>query len=404
MEQFKYKAIDTSGNITDGILDSVDLQAAMDKMKELKLSPVTIDKIAGGNKKKQSMFASKNITKSDISNFTTRLAALLRASMPLAKAVESLKKQCDKETLLVLITDLYQQILEGTTLSDALASHPKYFPVLYINMVKVGEVGGVLDESLRRISEIRKRDHEMISKLKGALTYPVVMFIIMVGAIAILVGFVVPNFVSAFGDMGITLPLPTRILIALTAFCGKWWWAMLIIVALLIVGFIRFKKKEGGQGKLDKLMFKAPFIGKLIHEVSLSRFTLSLGSLLGSGVSLVKALEATVDVTGNEYIGQALHSLVQEVKEGQPLSDTFKKRNFFFPELAVEMTQTGEETGNLSEMLENLGDYYLEESNAKIALISTLMEPAIIVFLGVVVGFIVMAMMLPIFDISTSMH
>ena len=404
MEKFKYKAKDSSGNIVEGILDAVDIPSAIVKMKAQKLAPITVSKTSAGEKNNQPKFGSKNITKSDISNFTTRLSALLKASMPLAKAIKSLQNQCDKETLLILITDLHDQIMEGVPLSEALAAHPKYFPILYINMVKVGEVGGVLDESLKRISEIRKRDQEMIGKLKGALTYPVVMFIIMVGAIGILVGFVVPNFVSAFGDMGITLPLPTRILIALTDFCGKWWWAMLIIIVLLIVAFIRFKKKKGGQGKIDKLMFKAPFIGRLIHEVSLSRFTLSLGSLLGSGVSLVKALEATVDVTGNEYIGAALKSLIQEVKEGQSLSSTFKKRKFFFPDLAVEMTQTGEETGNLSEMLENLGDFYLEESNAKIALISTLMEPAIIVFLGVVVGFIVMAMMLPIFDISTSMH
>lgn len=403
MSSFNYKAIDSSGNVTEGMLDAVDLSSAMLKMKELKLSPLTISKTLG-QKKRQSMFVSKNITASDISNFTTRLAALLKASMPLAKAIKSLQKQCDKDSLLVLITDLHDQILEGTPLSEALAAHPKYFPVLYVNMVKVGEIGGVLDQSLKRISEIRKRDHDMISKLKGALTYPVIMFIIMIGAIAILVGFVVPNFISAFGDMGLVLPLPTRILINLTNFFGKWWWAMLIVIALLIVAFIRFKKKEGGQKKFDKFKFKTPFIGKLIHEVSLSRFTLSLGSLIGSGVSLVKALEATADVTGNEYIGDSLKSLVKEVKEGQPLSETFKKRKFFFPDLAVEMTQTGEETGNLSEMLENLGDYYLEESNAKIQLISTLMEPAIIVFLGVVVGFIVMAMMLPIFDISTSMH
>jgi len=404
MISFNYKAIDSSGNITEGVLDAIDISSAMLKMKELKLSPLTMTKVSGGQKKKQSMFASKNITKSDISNFTTRLSALLKASMPLAKAIKSLQRQCEKETLLALITDIHEQILEGTPLSDALSSHPKYFPVLYVNMVKVGEVGGVLDQSLKRIAEIRKRDHEMISKLKGALTYPVVMFVIMIGAIGILVGFVVPNFISAFGDMGLVLPLPTRMLIAMTNFLGKWWWVILLVIALLIVVFIRFKKKEGGQRKFDKFKFKTPLVGKLIHEVSLSRFTLSLGSLIGSGVSLVKALEATADVTGNEYIGDALHSLVKEVKEGQSLSETFKKRKFFFPDLAVEMVQTGEETGNLSEMLENLGEYYLEESNAKIQLISTLMEPAIIVFLGVVVGFIVMAMMLPIFDISTSLH
>jgi type IV pilus assembly protein PilC len=244
----------------------------------------------------------------------------------------------------------------------------------------------------------------MISKLKSAMTYPIVMCIIMLGSIGVLVGFVVPNFVNAFGDMGIVLPLPTRILIALSNFFGKWWWVVLIIIVLLIIAFINFKKKEQGRLAFDKFKLQLPLIGKLIHEVSLSRFTLSLGSLVSSGVSLVQALEATANITGNVYISNSLESLITEVKEGEPLSATFKKRPFFFPNLAVEMTQTGEETGNLDEMLENLGNYYLEESDKKIAFVSTLMEPAIIVIMGVVVGFIVMAMMLPIFDISTSLH
>jgi type IV pilus assembly protein PilC len=403
MANYSYKAIDPGGNITEGTLEANDQTMAIAKLKELKLSPVSISQASAKSSKKK-LFGSKNITKSDISNFTTRLAALLKAKMPLAKALHSLERQSDKETLKKLIGDIYTKVLEGIPLSDAFAAYPKYFNTLYINLVKVGEVGGVLDDSLKRVADIRKRDQIMISKLKSAMTYPIVMCIIMLGSIGVLVGFVVPNFVNAFGDMGIVLPLPTRILIALSNFFGKWWWVVLIIIVLLIIAFINFKKKEQGRLAFDKFKLQLPLIGKLIHEVSLSRFTLSLGSLVSSGVSLVQALEATANITGNVYISNSLESLITEVKEGEPLSATFKKRPFFFPNLAVEMTQTGEETGNLDEMLENLGNYYLEESDKKIAFVSTLMEPAIIVIMGVVVGFIVMAMMLPIFDISTSLH
>ena len=403
MITFSYKAIDTGGHTSEGSLEAISQEAAIAKLKELKLSPISISQVSA-KKNKSKLFASKNVSKSDISNFTTRLAALLKAKMPLAKALQSLEKQSDKESLSKLIGDIYSKVLEGTPFSDALAGYPKYFNALYINLIKVGEVGGVLDESLKRVADIRKRDQEMMGKLKGAMVYPAVMCVVMFASIGVLIGFVVPKFVGAFGDMGIVLPLPTRLLILMSNFLESWWWVLLIIVGALIFAFVSFKKKESGQFAFDKFKLRVPLVGTLIHEVSLSRFTLSLGSLVGSGVSLVQALEATVGITGNMYITASLESLVTEVKEGEPLSKTFKKRSFFFPDLAVEMTQTGEETGNLDEMLGNLGSYYLEESNKKIEMLSTLMEPAIIVVMGFVVGFIVMAMMLPIFDISTSLH
>ena len=404
MKSYTYKAVDSNGNTTEGTLNARDQAAAIAKLKNLKLSPISISQVIKKTSGSKSPFASKNVTKSDISNFTTRLAALLKARMPLAKALQSLEKQSDKESLSKLVGDIATKVNEGTPLSAAFAVFPKHFNSLYVNLVKVGEAGGILDQSLKRVSEIRKRDQEMVSTLKSAMMYPLVMCIVMFCSIAVLLGFVVPQFISAFGNMGITLPLPTRILIMLSSFLQNWWWVMLLVIAALIVAFIQFKKQKSGLLAVDKFKLSIPLIGNLIHEVALSRFTLSLGSLVGSGVSLVQALEATVEVTGNTYISKSLQALIVEVKEGQSLSATFKKRPFFFPDLAVEMTQTGEETGNLDEMLQNLGDYYLEESNKKITTVSTLMEPAIIVVMGIVVGFIVMAMMLPIFDISTSLH
>ena len=403
MSNFSYKAIDSTGNTVEGTLQAKDQATLISKLKEQKLSPLSVSVVSSKSSKKK-LFGSKNITRTDISNFTTRLAALLKAKMPLAKALHSIERQSDKESLNKLIGDISSKVLEGTPISDAFAAYPKYFNTLYVNLIKVGEVGGVLDESLLRISAMRKKDQAMISKLKSATTYPIVMCLVMFASIGVLVGFVVPKFISAFGDMGIVLPLPTRILIFLSDFLEKWWWAMLIGLILIIIVFVKYKKTSKGQFALDKFKLRIPQVGQLIHEVALSRFTLSLGSLVGSGVSLVQALEATADITGNTYISASLKTLITEVKEGEPLSATFKKRPFFFPNLAVEMTQTGEETGNLDEMLENLGDYYQEESDKKIELVSTLMEPVIIVVMGVVVGFIVMAMMLPIFDISTSLH
>ena len=401
---FSYKAMDSSGHVVEGQLTSANKSELIKELKKLRLSPISIDIKSSSKNQKKKLISSKKITKNDISNFTTRLAALTKAKMPLAKALESIKKQSEKEELTKLVTDVYERIQSGSTLSDALAEYPKYFSKLYLNLIKIGEVGGVLEESLLRIAEIRKRDQEIASTLKSALTYPVIMFIVMVASIIVLVTFVVPNFTGAFGDMGITLPIPTQILIAISGFMEKWWWAVFGAVAAIIIGFIQYISKEEGRLAFDKFKLNAPLIGNLVHEIALSRFTSSLGSLLKSGISLTQAMDATIEVTGNAFITKLLSSALQEVNEGLSVSATFKKRPAFFTNLCIEMAQTGEDSGNLDEMLENVGKYYSDESSLKIKTLTSLMEPLIIVIMGVVVGFIVMSMMLPIFDISTSIH
>ncbi|MCF7791055.1 MAG: type II secretion system F family protein [Victivallales bacterium] len=402
--EFSYKAIDSSNQITEGVMSASSETEVINMLRTKNLSPITIKIQSAPKKKKKSIFASKKITKTDINNFTTRLSALTKAKMPLAKSLESIKKQSEKEEMAELVHNISEQIKSGSSLSGAFENYPKYFSKLYVNLVKIGEVGGVLEDSLLRISEIQKRDQEVISTLKSALTYPLIMFAVMVISIIILITFVVPKFTGAFGDMGMTLPLPTQILIIISDFMQNWWWLLLILLVSAVVIFLQYIKKDKGRLNYDKTKLKIPLLGKLMHEIAISRFTLSLGSLLKSGISLTNAMDATVEVTGNSYITQLLRSALREVHEGQSLSAVFEKRTEFFTSLCIEMAQTGEDSGNLDEMLENIGQYYADESSLKIKTITSLMEPMIIVIMGVVVGFIVMAMMLPIFDISTSIH
>ena len=401
---FTYKAMESNGQIVEGIITAADQAVVVSELRKQNLSPISITAKVQTKGHQKKLFTSKKITKTDISNFTTRLAALIRAKLPLAKALNSIKNQSEKEELSKLITDIFDKIQSGSSLSDTLSTYPKHFSKLYINLVKIGEVGGVLDESLTRIADIRRRDQEIVSTLKSALTYPAIMCFVMVASIIILVTFVVPNFTSAFADMGNTLPLPTRLLIIISDFMTKWWWAVFIAIALIIIAFFQYIRKEKGRLAFDKVKLGFPLIGKLSQEIALSRFALSLGSLLKSGISLTQAMDATVEVTGNMYITGLLVSALKEVHEGISVSATFKKRPEFFTNLCIEMAQTGEDTGNLDEMLENVGKYYADESSLKIKTLTTLMEPMIIVVMGVIVGFIVMAMMLPIFDISTSIH
>jgi type II secretory pathway component PulF len=402
--EFSYKAMDSTGRVVEGVISAANQTAVVNELRKQNVSPISITVKATSKASHKKIFSSKNVTKSDISNFTTRLSALIRAKMPLAKALNSIKTQSEKEELTKLITEIFEKIQSGSSLSAALSTYPKHFSKLYINLVKIGEVGGVLDDSLTRIANIRKRDQEIVSTLKGALTYPAIMFFVMIVSIIILITFVVPNFTSAFADMGGALPLPTQLLIILSDFMTKWWWAVLIGIVLIVFGFLQHIRKEKGRLAFDKLKLTLPLVGKMTHEIALSRFTLSLGSLLKSGISLTQAMDATIEVTGNTYITQLLSSALKEVNEGESVSATFKKRPMFFSNLCIEMAQTGEDSGNLDEMLENVGQYYADESSMKIKTLTTMLEPMIIVIMGVVVGFIVMAMMLPIFDLSTAIH
>jgi type IV pilus assembly protein PilC len=399
---FKYKALEKSGSVIEGELNATDKNDAINQLKTKNLTPIALNDATGNSTKKAGgVFTSKSIRKADINNFTTRLAALARAKMPLAKALKSLQNQSEKESLTALVKDITDQVLGGGTLSDALANHSNYFSKLYINMVRIGEISGVLDEALTRITEIQKRDQEFISSIKGAITYPAVMFIVMVLSVIVLITFVVPKFTDSFAGMGVALPLPTQMLIALSDILGGYWWIIVIVLGVTIGGFIKYNKTDAGRSKTDRLKLTIPSVGPMIQQIAISRYTLSLGALLKSGVNLVQALEATAGMTGNSYITEALTGITKEVKEGVPLNETFRKRKFFFTSLVIEMTQTGEESGTLGDMLINVGEYYSEESSRKIKTVTGLIEPLIILVMGVVVGFIVVAMLLPIFDMSS---
>lgn len=402
---YTFKAFDSTGHITEGQLSAESYEQAFLKLKKLKISPISLTKTDEIKfKKSLGFFKTKKITKFDISNFTTRLTALTKAKMPLAKALHSIREQSEKETLKNLVSDISEKISSGASLSDVLAEYPKYFSKLYVNLIKIGEAGGILEQSLLRISEIRKRDQEIVSTLKSALTYPAIMFLVMIASIAVLITFVIPNFTHAFGDMGMVLPLPTRILIFFSNAIINFWWIFFIIIGFGIFLLITFLKKDQGKLAFDKFKLTIPVIGTLIHEIALSRFMLSLGSLLKGGVTLVKGIEATAEITANRYLTESLSSILKEVREGESLSTTFKKRTFFFTNLAIEMTQTGEESGNLDDMLESVGNYYAGETELKIKTLTTLFEPLMIIVMGIIVGFIVMAMILPIFQISTSIR
>lgn len=398
MGAYTYKAIDGAGKIVEGQLDGIDENDILAQLKTLSLSPVAI--AARKPPKQTSAFRKKKITRRDIVHTANQLSALLNAKLPLSRALQALENQAAEGELKIMIADIGRMVREGKSLSEALAEYPQHFSGLFRSMVKAGEVGGVLEHSLFSVSEMLEKDEALKSRVKGALTYPMIMMAVMLISVVVLITFVVPRFTGVFADMGAALPLPTKILIGVSAVFKKGWWLMGGVIALTSVAVSRYVKTEKGRLAFDRLKLRLPVAGALFREMSLARFSLTLGSLLESGVPILQAMDATRDVSGNSHISQLLDGIKKEVKEGRSLSQSLAPHESLFPSLVVGMVGTGEETGNLPEMLSNIGKYFSQEADVKIKTLTTMLEPLIILVMGLMVGFIIISMLLPIFEMT----
>lgn len=399
MATYRYKALDISGKVSEGELDGAGEREIIARLKAQNLSPLflaekkTAKALSPSGRKGQ-------ITKREISHTTNQLASLLGARLPLSRALQALENQAAGAEMQTLIADVSRMVQEGEPLSDALAKYPQHFSGLYRSMVKAGEVGGVLEQSLARVSEMLEKDEELKARLKGALTYPIIMLVVMMISITVLITFVVPRFTGVFADMGAALPLPTKILLNVSALFQKGWWVLAGVAALAYVAGKKYLRTEKGALALDRTKLKLPLAGELVREISLARFALTLGSLLGSGVPVLQAMDATRDVSGNRQFSLVMDALKSDVKEGKSLSQALAAHEPLFPSLVAGMVGTGEETGNLPEMLTNIGKYYAQEADVKIKTLTTLLEPVIILLMGLMVGFVIISMLLPIFQMT----
>ena len=399
MPTYIYKAIDVTGKVVEGQLEGAAESEVMTKLKGLKLSPLNISEKKASSQKSSGL-KKKKITRRDITHMTNQLSALLAAKLPLSRALQALENQATNAEMKKLVADLGRMVREGRPLSESMSDYPQHFSGLYRSMVKAGEVGGVLEQALARVSEMLEKDEELKAKIKGALTYPIIMMVVMLVSIIVLITFVVPRFTGVFADMGAALPLPTKILINTSAVFKKGWWALVGISVGGYMSWMKYIRTEKGRLAFDRVKLTLPLVGELVREMSLARFSLTLGSLLSSGVPVLQAMDATRDVSGNSHIALILDDLKKEVKEGKSLSQSLAAYESLFPSLVVGMVGTGEETGNLPEMLNNIGKYFSQEADVKIKTLTTMLEPAIILIMGLMVGFIIISMLLPIFEMT----
>jgi len=349
-------------------------------------------------KKEMHIFKPK-VKGKDVTVFTRQFATMINAGLPLVKCLNILAEQTESPVLTEVVVDVQHEVEMGRSLSEALAKHPDVFKELYSSMVKAGEIGGVLDDVLLRIATTLESEDEIRRRIKSAMTYPVAMFAISILLLVIMLVFVVPTFENMFNDIGANLPFLTKTIMQISHFLVSWMGALVIIA--LIVGIIflrRWLKTPNGRRKLDAFKLKLPVFGSLFHKMSLSRFSRTLGTLVASGVPILQALEITSKTVGNVLVAEAVDNVRSGVKEGDSIARPLGQSPLF-PPMVTQMLAIGEETGALDTMLNKVSDFYDSEVSATVESLTSLLEPLMIVFLGVVVGTIVIALYMPIFSL-----
>jgi len=330
---------------------------------------------------------------------TRQLATLVKAGMPLLRALRTVSDQLDAGALREVFASVATDVESGVKLSEAFLHYPRWFPPFYVNMVRAGEVGGLLDEILKRLAELLEKQARLRERVKSALMYPAFVMVAAVGILIILMTFVVPTFLNMFTELGSTLPLPTRILVTISTIVRTWWWIVLLLGAGLGMLMKTFLQTPAGRRLADQAVLRAPVVGSLAERLVISRFARTFGTLLSSGVPILSALETVRATVTNVVIDDALQDVERSLKAGESLARPMELSGVF-PPLVTRMIALGEETGQLDQMLMQVADSYEEEVEVQLAGLTQLLEPLLIVFVGGVVGFIVIAMFLPLMSLT----
>ncbi len=400
MATFAYSARPiTGGDIQSGEIELPTKEEVLAYLHKQKLIPVSV-------REKERQFNLKfgtGIKTRDIVIFTRQFATMINSGLPLVQSLDILAEQTENQSLRKVIQDVLYDVESGHTLADAMRRHPKVFTDLFVNMVAAGEAGGILDTILLRLATFLEKNDALVRKIKGAMVYPGVILTVAVSAIAILLVFVIPTFQTMFASAGIALPLPTRVVIGLSAIMQGYWWAFVIGAVLAVVGIRYLYGTDGGRLAIDRLILSFPIIGDLQRKAAVARFTRTLGTLVSSGVSILEGLEITARTAGNRVIHDAVMGSRASIAGGETIAGPLKESGVF-PPMVVQMINVGEQTGGLDEMLRKIADFYDEEVDAAVEVLLSAMEPVMIVFLGVIVGGMIVAMYLPIFDMINAVQ
>jgi type IV pilus assembly protein PilC len=397
MPAFTYTARTAAGELRTATVEAATAQDVVAQLRRQRMTVVKVDENAKPKKIKGS------IKMRDIVIFTRQFSTMINAGLPLVQALDILAKQTENKVLAAATRDIVFDVESGHTVADALAKHPKAFSELYVNMVAAGEAGGILDTILMRLATFMEKNDALVRKVKGAMIYPAVIMSVAAIAISVLLVFVIPVFENMFAGVGLALPLPTRVVIAASDFLRTFWWAVGGTIAGAVWMLKRYYATSVGKLKIDRMLLRFPVLGDVLRKSAVSRFTRTLGTLISSGVSILDGLEITAKTAGNRVIQDAIMQSRASIAGGDTIAAPLQK-SAVFPPMVISMIAVGEQTGGLDEMLSKIADFYDEEVDAAVSGLLSLLEPVMIVFLGVIVGGMVVAMYLPIFDMINAVQ
>jgi type IV pilus assembly protein PilC len=398
MTVFQWEGKNKSDQIQKGELEAQSEEAVKASLARMKITPTKI------KKKPKDLFENvaflqPAVKEKDIILFCRQFSTMIDAGLPIIQCLDILYTQQENKTFKGMIKDIKESVESGATLADSLKRYPKHFDDLFVNMVSAGEAGGILDTILRRLSGYMEKAAKLKGQVKGAMTYPVVTMIIAVIVVAVILVFVIPVFQQMFADFGGALPGPTQIVINMSEFVKSRIIYIIIGVVLFIFAFKKYYKTPKGRITIDALMLKLPVFGVLLRKVAVSKFTRTMGTMLSSGVAILEALDIVAKTAGNTIIERAIYKVRSGISEGRTMADPLLESQVF-PSMVCQMISVGESTGALDAMLGKIADFYDEEVDQAVENLTSLIEPFMLVFLGVVIGGLVIAMYLPVFKMA----
>ena len=396
MPTFSYTARTAQGERRTATLEAATRDEAIAQLRRLRLAVVSLEEVAVRR-------TTGRVAMRDIVVFTRQFSTMINAGLPIVQALDILAKQTQNPVLQAVTRQVVFDVESGRTVAEALAKHPNAFSELYVNMVAAGEAGGILDTILLRLATFLEKNDALLRKVRSAMIYPAVILTIAIGAVAVLLVFVIPTFQGMFASVGAALPLPTRLVIAVSDFLQGFWWMVLGGIAALVVVGRRAYATPSGRRSIDRMLLAAPVVGDLLRKSAVSRFTRTLGTLISSGVSILDGLEITAKTAGNRVVADAILASRASIAGGDTIASPLA-RSRAFPPMVISMIAVGEQTGGLDEMLRKIADFYDDEVDTAVSGLLALVEPVMVIALGIVVGGMVVAMYLPIFDLISTVQ
>jgi type IV pilus assembly protein PilC len=397
---FAYKVKDREGQVHSGEMEGSSQASVSKALRDRGYQPIAVDEKKDSALQKEISIPglTDRIKLREVAIFSRQFATMINAGLSLLRALSILAEQTPNKAFSRLIIEVKNDVERGTSLSAAMEKHPKAFNQLYTSMVKAGEIGGVLDDTLIRLADTLESQVELRAKIKSAMMYPVAVFGLVVMIVAAMLMFIVPMFEDLYADLGGELPVPTKMLLAVSGIVTSYWWALLIGTVGFVVLFRRWIATESGRATFDKIKLKMPIFGNLVHKTAIARFSHTLASLTKTGVPILQAMDIVAETSGNAVVSAAVLDVKASVREGESIAGPLEEHDVF-PPMVVQMIAVGEETGALDTMLEKIGSFYDQEVQTMVDGLTSLIEPLLIVVLGATVGGMLISLYMPMFNV-----